>query len=283
MYALLTALGHRLVSLAPLFVLGLGIERALGARWRPRHLAFNLAVTVIFWAFHVAAGAALTAWVGHVFASLPGSGVLHLPSADTTLGLWLGVFLFVLANDFGFYWTHRLQHRSAWLWAQHELHHSDEHMHVATAYRHHWLEFVVQGTVIAAPFAYLVRAPVAVMVAWAVVNPALTLFIHMDAPIRLRRWAWLMVTPQMHRIHHSRAREHRDKNFAGVFPIWDVLFGTYYAPQPDEYPATGVDAVVTPLTLPRAVVWPFLRWSAMLTRRGDVRTVSAPRSGHVST
>jgi sterol desaturase/sphingolipid hydroxylase (fatty acid hydroxylase superfamily) len=73
--------------------------------------------------------------------------------------------------------------------------------------------------------------------------------------------SWLLLTPQMHRIHHSRESRHLDRNFAFIFPLWDVLFGTYYHPGPFEYPATGLasgDRVRTPWQI---VAWPFIRWS----------------------
>jgi sterol desaturase/sphingolipid hydroxylase (fatty acid hydroxylase superfamily) len=65
----------------------------------------------------------------------------------------------------------------------------------------------------------------------------------------------------MHRIHHSREPQHRDRNLAFIFPLWDVLFGTYYHPHPTEYPATGLasgERLATPL---QAIAWPFFRWS----------------------
>ena len=50
----------------------------------------------------------------------------------------------------------------------------------------------------------------------------------------------MLAGPQIHRIHHSRMPQHLDRNFAAYFPIWDVIFGTYYHPKPAEFPATGV-------------------------------------------
>ena len=74
-----------------------------------------------------------------------------------------------------------------------------------------------------------------------------------DATRRLRLLA-------SHRIHHSREIAHRDKNFAVYFPIWDVLFGTYYAPAREEFPATGIQGV-TIRTLWEAASWPFIKWT----------------------
>jgi len=64
---------------------------------------------------------------------------------------------------------------------------------------------------------------------------------HINVRLQAGRASVIFCTPQMHRIHHSRLPQHQDKNFAFIFPFWDVLFGTYYAPGWNEFPPTGVD------------------------------------------
>ncbi len=63
---------------------------------------------------------------------------------------------------------------------------------------------------------------------------------HMNVRLQVGKASLFFCSPQVHRIHHSRLPHHFDKNFAFVFPMWDVLFGTYYAPAKDEFPPTGV-------------------------------------------
>src|SRR5437763_996500 len=63
---------------------------------------------------------------------------------------------------------------------------------------------------------------------------------HSSMRYELERFSFLIVSTQTHRIHHSRLPEHFDKNFAAWFPIWDIIFGTYYAPKKGEFPPTGV-------------------------------------------
>ena len=87
-------------------------------------------------------------------------------------------------------------------------------------------------------------------------------FVHMNLPVGFGRLWWLVTSPQYHRIHHSIEREHRDKNFAVWFPIWDVLFGTAYVPKPDEYPETGVEDVEVS-SLAGAFLLPFVGWYRM--------------------
>ena len=73
----------------------------------------------------------------------------------------------------------------------------------------------------------------------------------------------LIAGPQLHRIHHSALPEHRDRNFSMLFPIIDIVFGTYYRPRPDEYPPTGTagDKVND---LRGATVQPFVAWWHMM-------------------
>jgi sterol desaturase/sphingolipid hydroxylase (fatty acid hydroxylase superfamily) len=83
-----------------------------------------------------------------------------------------------------------------------------------------------------------------------------------------------VTSPQLHRIHHSRLLEHRDKNFAAYFPVWDLVFGTYFHPKWDEYPATGVHDEKDVERLADALVLPFREWSRMFHnwRNGRLRS-----------
>jgi sterol desaturase/sphingolipid hydroxylase (fatty acid hydroxylase superfamily) len=168
----------------------------------------------------------------------------------------------MLIRDFASYWLHRLQHRSAWLWAEHEVHHSDRHMNVTTSFRHHWLEATLFTVCVVVPFAYVFRVSPAIVVVGEALGQLIGMFDHLNARISFGRWTWLLATPQSHRIHHSIQPEHHDKNFAAVFPIWDVIFNTYAQPKRDEYPATGVASVHIE-TLGATILWPFYRWVRM--------------------
>jgi sterol desaturase/sphingolipid hydroxylase (fatty acid hydroxylase superfamily) len=169
----------------------------------------------------------------------------------------------IAGQDFFYYWLHRLQHTSRWLWAQHELHHTDEHVNVTTSYRHHWLETVLLPLFVVAPI-FLLFNPAFGRVIWLILFAKLMgYFIHLNSPIRLGWYNRILACPQSHRIHHSALPEHMNKNFAAFFPFWDILFGTYHHPQPDEWPNTGVPGV-TVNSLWQAIVWPFVSWGKML-------------------
>lgn len=91
-------------------------------------------------------------------------------------------------------------------------------------------------------------------------------FEHANIEFSLGRLWWLCATPQYHRVHHSLQPDHIDKNFAGVYPAWDLLFGTLVLPKPREYPATGLAHGPSPRTILEAALWPFLQWFALAVR-----------------
>jgi sterol desaturase/sphingolipid hydroxylase (fatty acid hydroxylase superfamily) len=171
---------------------------------------------------------------------------------------------FALAtHDFFYYWLHRLQHSSKWLWAEHELHHSDEHMNVTTTWRQHWLDTVLQPLFILPPV-FLLFNPAIGTAIWVILfSKLMVFFIHLNSPIRFGWFNRVLSSPQSHRIHHSTLPEHMNKNFATALPLWDIVFGTYYHPKEDEWPSTGVTGVrVTSLW--QALVLPFVSWGKML-------------------
>jgi sterol desaturase/sphingolipid hydroxylase (fatty acid hydroxylase superfamily) len=172
-------------------------------------------------------------------------------------------FLAIATHDFFYYWLHRLQHSSRWLWAEHELHHSDEHVNVTTSFRHHWLDTVLQPLFILTPV-FLLFNPGLGPVLWVAMFPKLMVyFVHLNFPLRFGWFNRVLSSPQSHRIHHSNLPEHMDKNFATMLPLWDILFGTYYHPKKDDWPSTGVTGVKV-TSLWQAIVLPFVSWGRML-------------------
>jgi sterol desaturase/sphingolipid hydroxylase (fatty acid hydroxylase superfamily) len=132
--------------------------------------------------------------------------------------------------DFAAYWVHRAQHRISWWWALHSLHHSQRQVTVWTDDRNHILDdFLV--TLVVQPDDYVLILMVGRLIeSWSHANVDMG-------------FGWLLVGPRFHRLHHAlaSAQELRihDHNFAPVFPIWDVLFGT--AMYDTKVRPTGVD------------------------------------------
>lgn len=171
--------------------------------------------------------------------------------------------LAIAAMDFFTYWLHRLQHSSKWLWAEHELHHSDEHVNVTTSFRHHWLDTILYPLFILTPV-FLLFNPGLGPVLWVAALPrVINYFVHLNFPIGFGWFNRVLSTPKTHRIHHSNLPEHTNKNFAATLPLWDILFGTYYHPKKDDWPSTGVTGV-TVTSLWQAIILPFVSWGKML-------------------
>jgi sterol desaturase/sphingolipid hydroxylase (fatty acid hydroxylase superfamily) len=169
---------------------------------------------------------------------------------EGTLGLAISVVTYGAVWDFFQYWFHRWQHTSAALWPSHRVHHTDNAINTTTALRRSVIElflifmFILVPTLIvagvdedAAPIAF------AIFYGWGFFN-------HANIRLSLGALTPVLSGPQWHRLHHGLETEYRDRNFAAYFPVLDVLFGTYRAPQKDEYPATGLaDAVIDPRSI----------------------------------
>lgn len=145
--------------------------------------------------------------------------------------------------DFAAYWVHRAQHRFSWWWALHSLHHSQRRMTVWTDDRNHILDdFLV--TLVLAVFSQMVGVQPEDYVLIIVVGRMVESWSHANIDISFGRVGEkLLVGPRFHRQHHALAtpgepRIH-DHNYAPVFPIWDILFGT--ANYDGRHRPTGVD------------------------------------------
>jgi sterol desaturase/sphingolipid hydroxylase (fatty acid hydroxylase superfamily) len=256
----------QLRQMLPFLAIGLVLE--LFVRVQDRFGWDRLGLNAVISVLYLASGVAFGLWAGSALLAfvhrLPGAGVLSFsmgPSPSWLLIL-IGACGYTVLSDFFGYWLHRLQHRIPWLWALHQLHHNDEHMNVTTGLRLHWLDVPVLWIGELLPIAYLCTpAPSLIFGIW-LVNFTIVFFEHLDLPLGFGRWNWLVCTPQTHRIHHSALAVHRDKNFAGIWPGWDVCFGTYYAPKAGEYPPTGL---ITPGEPPwRVMLLPLKTWAALI-------------------
>ena len=182
-----------------------------------------------------------------------GGGWIVLPASGW--GLVWGFAAYFLAMDLGEYLFHRAQHAIPALWAMHSLHHSDPDFGATTTVRHFWLDPLLKTLTIwlAVGLTFKVSPAIAALYAAATYYNFWT---HSNVRVGYGRLAWLINSPQYHRMHHSAAPEHFDCNYAAILPIFDVLSGAYRQPRPDEYPATGLDTGERPRTLIQAILWP---------------------------
>lgn len=151
-------------------------------------------------------------------------------------------FVYLVVLDFAEYWRHRLQHRFAWWWALHSLHHSQRQMSFWTDNRNHLLDDLL-GALWLAGVALLIGVPPGQFVLIVIATRMLESLQH--ANLRLSFGALgerMLVSPRFHRLHHAIGDGHEGRrygcNFAVLLPLWDVLFGT--ADFRSRYKPTGV-------------------------------------------
>ncbi|MGM0701018.1 MAG: sterol desaturase family protein [Pseudomonadota bacterium] len=149
---------------------------------------------------------------------------------------WLAILASVVVLDVAIYFQHRLFHAIPWLWRLHRMHHADLEFDVTTGLRFHPLE-ILFSMGIKLSVVTLLGAPALAVLIFEVVLNATSMFNHGNVrlPARVDRWLRLVVvTPDMHRVHHSIVRRETDSNFGFNLPWWDRLFGTYR-----DQPAAG--------------------------------------------
>jgi sterol desaturase/sphingolipid hydroxylase (fatty acid hydroxylase superfamily) len=242
------------------FLIGLLVERLAPVEPRQplRDLGLNLGYSLASNLFLYVVGP-LLAIGGTLTLNAQGFGLIPLPSEGWPLVGAVAIYL--LAMDFVDYLFHWAEHRWPLLWAIHSFHHSDRSMNITTTQRNFWIEPVLKALVVFPLVPLLFKVPALAVTAFSCCT-ALRLFSHMNLRLSLGPFWVLVIGPQFHRLHHSTLPAHRDKNFAPLFPIFDVLFGTHCRPRPGEYPPTGLDTGETPASLVTAMVWPWRHWLA---------------------
>jgi len=135
--------------------------------------------------------------------------------------------LALLLLDLWTYGWHRLNHAVPLLWRFHRMHHADDRMDVTTATRFHLGELGA-SSLLRLGLVPLFGLTVEQLILYDILLLAVTLFHHANLSIgRCDRWlGWLIVTPLLHKVHHSRWRPQTDSNFASVLSLWDRVFGT---------------------------------------------------------
>ena len=167
-------------------------------------------------------------------------GVLYL----VNLPAWLHAILALLLLDFiGAYLVHLVQHKIAWMWHFHKIHHTDTAIDATTALRHHPIESVFR---VVALFVAIVVAgvPIWMVMLYQTISAFMSQFNH--ANIHLPHWldkglSWIIVSPDMHKVHHSRYQPETDSNYANIFSIWDRLFGTFVTVKDTTSISYGLD------------------------------------------
>ncbi len=138
---------------------------------------------------------------------------------------WWSVLLLIVLEDHSYYWYHRMSHAVPAMWAAHVAHHSSEHYTLATALRQPWTTGWY-AWLFWTPLALLGFHPLWILTAQAC-NLLYQYWIHTNFITRLGWYEWVFNTPSHHRVHHGTNPQYIDRNHAGIFIVWDRMFGTF--------------------------------------------------------
>ena len=170
--------------------------------------------------------------------------------------LWLQAIEIVVIGDFIGYWQHRWFH-GGWRWRFHAIHHSSVELDWLSSARLHPVNDMIGRIITAVPIVAL-GYNVGAVAAFTAFTTLYAITLHANLSWSYGPLRYVVASPAFHRWHHSSAEEGRDRNFAGLLPLWDLLFGTFHMPKGRQAEAFGVDDPV-PGGLVGQMVWPFRR------------------------
>lgn len=158
---------------------------------------------------------------------------------DIPWAWWAFALCFVL-DDFAYYVFHRSAHRVRWFWASHVIHHSSQHYNLSTALRQTWTGFFSLSFAFRLPL-FLIGFPPPMVFFCVGINLVYQFWIHTEMIGRMPSWfEAVMNTPSHHRVHHGVNPRYLDRNYAGVFIIWDRIFGSFEPERDEDRPVYGI-------------------------------------------
>ena len=256
--ALLVALGSRrpaivilsafglviMAMLAPLYALAttVGLLAALAVAWKYalRPLSRRAVAMDAVWSVQRALLVPILAVLGVlVVANLPELEGFPVLTGGSPVRHVVNFGLSVLVIDFLAYWAHVMRHRVKWMWRFHEIHHVQRDLNALTAKRTHIIDYTISRLCWLAPTALLGLHYLGPAIVWLIAREGLQYLQHANTPIGFHRIRHLVVTPAVHRLHHSTDRRDLHRNYGNVFSIWDRMFGTFADPD-GPAPDTGV-------------------------------------------
>ena len=231
---------------------GLPLFKFKHNRWR--HAIPNIFFTITTIIINFALAFLLLKSADYVMAN--NFGILNwLPE----LPIWLYIVIGILLMDFvGAYLPHYIEHKVKPLWMIHLVHHTDHKVDTTTANRHHPLESVIRYTFTLLGV-FIIGAPIGIVMLYQSMSLVATQFSH--ANIKLPRnidhaLSYVLVSPDMHKVHHHYVLPYTDSNYGNIFSIWDRLLGTYMELDRDKL-IYGVD--VFPNEKENGNVWALLK------------------------
>jgi len=261
--------GQTLLKLVPVTI-ALGVVFAMLTRWsacnpgRPWWRKNEIVTDVCYW-FLIPLGArfvriGLMVMGAALIFDIHGADAL-IKFYDNGFGplaqmpLWAQALTFLIVSDFLLYWFHRWYH-GAHLWKYHAVHHSSQEVDWISAARFHPVN-ILFGTVLVDVALLLAGISPNVMLWVGPFTTASSAFVHANLNWTLGPFKYVMAGPVFHRWHHTHADRGGSSNFAGTFPIWDILFGTFYMPENELPDAYGIDDAHFPQGFGHQIIYPF--------------------------
>ncbi len=170
---------------------------------------------------------------GAVYGALTNQFTLFDMSTSSAL-VWVLAFV---GYDFCYYWSHRMGHEWRLFWASHAAHHQSEEFNLSTALRQTSTGYL--GFVFYIPL-YVLGFPPYVIITVGSLNLIYQFWVHTEHIRTLGLIEWVFVTPSNHRVHHAKNPEYLDRNYGGVFILWDRLFGTFEPEDPQRPCVYGI-------------------------------------------
>jgi len=267
--SVLEVAGHTLLKLIPISI-ALGVVFAVLTHWsacnpsRPWWRKREIATDVLYW-FLIPLGArfvriGLMVTGAALLFNIHGAEAL-IKFYDDGFGplaempLWLQAITFLVVSDFLLYWFHRLYH-GATMWKYHAVHHSSEELDWISAARFHPVN-ILFGTVLVDVALLLAGISPNVMLWVGPFTTAHSAFVHANLNWTLGPFKYVLASPVFHRWHHTAADRGGSMNFAGTFPVLDLMFGTFYMPKNELPDAYGVADRSVPEGFGSQIIYPF--------------------------
>lgn len=196
-----------------------------------RHAGTNLAFTAIHFVIHTLLAGGIVFIAGYTSSS--GFGLVHWMGG----GAMATILITCLTLDFFAGWLcHFVEHKIGLFWRFHIIHHADNNVDVTTGLRHHPLESVWRGIFFYMGI-FVAGAPMYAVLLYQTILVFITGFTH--ANISLPKWldkiiSYVLISPNMHKVHHHWKQPYTDSNYGAVFSVWDRLLGTYMELDPSE-------------------------------------------------
>ncbi len=217
--------------------------RALEGKERVRHGFRNILLSVLNTLVTTLVFVSLW-WSAAAWSASHQFGLLHW----LTLPTWMEWLAAVLLLDVWTYFWHRINHRIPFLWRFHRVHHSDPHMDVTTASRFHAGEIIL-SSILRVPLIILLGVSVGQLALYEILMFGVVQFHHANISVSAK-WdrvlRWFIVTPYMHKVHHSRWQPETDSNYSSLLSVWDRIFRSFRMTETPESIRLGLGGFDTP-------------------------------------